>query len=86
MPLEYRDRMLRTQDWKLIQNEKWDAEQRIFRTEQFFRMESGAWDEGPDLLDAEGGLGEEEAAAYADLRWELSALEAQLSYGHPAEH
>ncbi|HND34598.1 MAG TPA: hypothetical protein PLA94_31560, partial [Myxococcota bacterium] len=84
--LEYRDRMLRSQDWKLMQTEEWDAEQRIFRTDHFFRMEPGAWDEGPDLLDAVGGLGEEEAAAYADLRWELTALEAQLSYGPPAEH
>lgn len=81
---EYRDRMLRTPDWKLIQNERWDEAGEWVTTEGFYRMVPGAWDEGEDLF--EGELGEEEAAAYADLRLALTALESDLSYGHPSEN
>lgn len=66
----YHDRMVRNADWKLMRAEAGGAV-----VEQLFRMEPGAWDEGPDLL-AAGADNPEAAEALALLRAEMARVQA----------
>ena len=81
--LDWRDRMVRNEDWKLIRKERWDGDGVLLTTHEFFRMEAGAWDEGQDLLSV-GPLDASAQSAYDDLEFELDGIADSLVYGHAA--
>lgn len=74
--LEWRDRMVRDEDWKLARHEVWE-EGVLTTTYELFRMEEGAWDEGEDLLSA-GPLDADAQAAWEELLAELEARAGTL--------
>lgn len=78
--LDWRDRMVRDRDWKLIQFEWLDDGGNQNQELHFFRMVPGAVDEGEDLL-AAGPLDAEAHLAYARLMAELTDLDSALVYG-----
>lgn len=78
--LNYRDRMVRNADWKLVRHETWE-DGALTTTHEFYHFEPGAWDEGADLL--EGTLDADAQAAYVELMTAMNHYALGLVYGHP---
>lgn len=74
VPHDWRHRMVRDSDWKLMRLQNGDTTE-----ERLYRYEPGAFDEGYNLLDQE--LDEETEQSWARLGAELDAWEETLGYG-----
>ena len=78
--LDWRNRMLRTPDWKIVRNETPDGEGGMIESHRFFRMVDGALDEGEDLL-RDGALEGEEQKAYDTLMAAMDDQVKTLTFG-----
>jgi len=78
--LDWRNRMLRTPDWKIVRNETSDGKGGMIASHEFFRMVDGALDEGEDLL-LNGSLDGAEQKAYDTLMAAMDDQVKVLTYG-----